>query len=343
MSSNPSRLAKKTARKNYGSTDSPTDTGTHLVSTPGLSSGGDPSGAPSTRGPDSSTGISTGSIVCPRNLATKNARKVTTALPSTASRHSTIDDNSDPPSTSSLTLVDTPTGVGTHPLSVAVKVSRTVAFRDLPPASSRRSAVDSDAGVPSSHHGRILASDELTTHRPQDRASAVLSRTDLRNSTHHLGYRFFANFIPSVDRASPYQLYIDKVGEPTFQIVVHRSWDTTDGGLPGDLGYYRPCRSTTITDIPTAEQRKWMNRHVFTELIPDGVTGQRVSRIATGRQSKRTGVEQRERTGGRHLRISKRKSYLVEGKFVSLGPDGSSSSSGDTTDELEESREGQPE
>ncbi|KAI5995856.1 hypothetical protein EDD15DRAFT_2195261 [Pisolithus albus] len=84
MSSNPSRLAKKTARKNYGSTDGPTDTGAHPVSTPGLSSGGDPSGAPSTRGPDSSTGISTGGIVCPRNLATKNARKVTTALPSTA-------------------------------------------------------------------------------------------------------------------------------------------------------------------------------------------------------------------------------------------------------------------
>ncbi|KAI5999904.1 hypothetical protein EDD15DRAFT_2487654 [Pisolithus albus] len=272
MSSNPSRLAKKTARKNYGSTDGPTDTGAHPVSTPGLSSGGDPSGAPSTRGPDSSTGISTGGIVCPRNLATKNARKVTTALPSTASRHSTIDDDSDPPSTSSLTLVDTPMGVGTRPLSVAVKASRTVAFRDLPPASSRRSAVDSDAGAPSSHHGRILASDELTTHHPQDRAGAVLSRTDLRN-----------------------------------------------------------------------EQRKWMNRHVFTELIPDGVTGQRVSRIATGRQSKRTGVEQRERTGGRHLRISRRKSYLVEGKFVSLGPDGSSSSSSDTTDELEESREGQPE
>ncbi|KAI5986166.1 hypothetical protein EDD15DRAFT_1598484 [Pisolithus albus] len=304
MSSNPSRLAKKAARKKYGSTDGPSDTGAHPISTPGLSSGEDSSVVPSTRGPDSSTGIPTGGTVHLRNLATKSARKVTTALPSTASRHSTIDDDSDPPSTRSLSLSDTTTSVGTRPLSVAVKASRKVAFRDLPPASSRRSDVELSA--PSGHHGRILASDELTTHRPQDRAGAMLSRTDQRN------------------------------GQSQGTRVSDRR--------ARDLGDYRPSRSTTTTDIATAEQRKWMNRHISRELIPDGVTRQRVSRIATGRQSKKTGAEEQGRnTGGRHFRVSKRKSYLVEGKFVSPRPDGSSSTNDDTSDESEESTEGQPE
>ncbi|KAI6027321.1 hypothetical protein BKA83DRAFT_183316 [Pisolithus microcarpus] len=178
MASNPPRLAKKAARKNYVSTDGPTDTGAHPISTPSPSTGDDSSGAPSTRGTGSLTSISTGGIVRPINLATKSARKVAAQLPSTPSRRSTGDDDSDPPSTRSPNSTDTPTGVGTRPLPIAVKASRKVTFRDLPPPSSRRSAVEPDAAAPSSHHGRILASDELTTHRPQDRAGAMLSRTD---------------------------------------------------------------------------------------------------------------------------------------------------------------------
>ncbi|KAI6122510.1 hypothetical protein EDD16DRAFT_766558 [Pisolithus croceorrhizus] len=86
-----------------------------------------------------------------------------------------------------------------------------------------------------------------------------------------------------------------------------------------------------------------MSRHSSREFIPDGVTRQRVSRIATGRHSKQTVAEQQGRTGGCHFRVSKRKSYLVEGKFVSPGPDGSSGTNDDTTDESEESTEEQPE
>ncbi|KAI6099408.1 hypothetical protein EDD16DRAFT_505040 [Pisolithus croceorrhizus] len=155
MASNRPRLAKKAARKSYVSTDGPADTGAHSISTAGPSAGEDSSGAPSTRGPGSSTGISTGSTVRPRNLASKSARKAAVDLPPTASRYSTGDDDSDPPPTRSL-KTSTGVGSGTRPLSTAVKASRKVAFRDLPPPSSRHSAVEPDAAAPSGHHGRIL-------------------------------------------------------------------------------------------------------------------------------------------------------------------------------------------
>lgn len=300
MANDPSRLAKKAARKSY--TLPADDTSTHAISTSGPSAAEDSSDTPSTGGLNL-TNIPMGGSVRPKLLATKCARKVAADYRSAPSRHSTADDDSDPStSTRSVTLTDTSMPSNSRPLSIAMKASRKVAFRDPPPA-SQRPTVDS----PSGHQGRMLASDESPMHRPKDRANATLGSADQRGGR-------------------------------------SRVTRTANQGVRG-LGYYRPTRSATTIDIRTVERRKWMSRRTSKEFIPEGgATRQRVSRIAAGRQSKPTPAKQQEHTARHHVRVSQRKTYLVDGKFVSLGPDVSLDPNDTTrTDESEESIEELPE